>query len=85
MNQYEIGLDKNPANYVPLTPLSFLERSAAVYPNQVSTVYEGLSFTWAPTYERCRRFASRSSCAVGVSWAPLCTPSARRSTARSAG
>src|SRR6201982_3123603 len=58
MNQYEIGLDKTPANYVPLTPLSFLERSAAVYPNHVSAVYEGRSFTWAQTYERCRRFAS---------------------------
>jgi fatty-acyl-CoA synthase len=57
-SQYEIGLDKNAANYVPLTPLSFLERSAAVYPNHVSTVYEGRSFTWAQTYERCRRFAS---------------------------
>ena len=58
MNQYEIGLDKNPANYVPLTPLSFLERSAAVYPNHVSTVYEGRSFTWSETHARCRRFAS---------------------------
>jgi fatty-acyl-CoA synthase len=58
MNQYEIGLDKNPANYVPLTPLSFLERSAAVYPNHVSAVYEGRSFTWSQTYDRCRRFAS---------------------------
>src|ERR1700751_4306043 len=58
MNQYEIGVDKTPANYVPLTPLSFLERSAAVYPNHVSTVYEGRSFTWSETYERCRRFAS---------------------------
>jgi 3-(methylthio)propionyl---CoA ligase len=57
-SQYEIGLDKNAANYVPLTPLSFLARSAAVYPNHVSTVYEGRSFTWAQTYERCRRFAS---------------------------
>src|ERR1043166_7999084 len=57
-SQYEIGLDKNAANYVPLTPLSFLERSAAVYPDHVSTVYEGRSFTWAETYERCRRFAS---------------------------
>jgi fatty-acyl-CoA synthase len=57
-SQYDIGLDKNAANYVPLTPLSFLERSAAVYPNHVSAVYEGRSFTWAQTYERCRRFAS---------------------------
>src|SRR5919201_2439577 len=57
-NQYSIGLDKTPANYVPLTPLSFLARSAAVYPDHVSTVYEGRSFTWAETYVRCRRFAS---------------------------
>jgi len=57
-NQYNIGLDKNPANYVPLTPLSFLARSAAVYPDQVSTVYEGRVFTWSETYARCRRFAS---------------------------
>ena len=57
-NQYSIGLDKTPANYVPLTPLSFLARSAAVYPDHVSTVYEGRSFTWAETYARCKRFAS---------------------------
>src|ERR1044072_6464539 len=57
-NQYNIGLDKTPANYVPLSPLSFLARSAAVYPDHVSTVYEDRSFTWAETYERCRRFAS---------------------------
>ena len=57
-NPYNIGLDKTPANYVPLSPLSFLARSAAVYPDHVSTVYEGRSFTWAETYERCRRFAS---------------------------
>jgi fatty-acyl-CoA synthase len=57
-NQYSNGLDKNPANFVQLTPLSFLERTAAVYPNLVSTVYEDRSFTWAETRERCARFAS---------------------------
>src|SRR3954470_11449777 len=57
-NQYSIGLDKTPANYVPLTPLSFLARSAAVYPDLVSTVYEGRQFTWSETHARCRRFAS---------------------------
>src|SRR5690349_8795141 len=57
-NQYSIGLDKTPANYVPLTPLSFLARSAAVYPDHISTVYEGRNFTWAETYARCRRFVS---------------------------
>src|SRR3569832_1231868 len=57
-NQYNIGLDKTPANYVPLSPLTFLARSAAVYPDHVSTVYEGRSFAWAQTHERCKRFAS---------------------------
>ena len=57
-SQYDIGLDKTPANHVPLTPLSLLARSAAVYPDHVSTVYEGRSFTWSETYERCRRVAS---------------------------
>jgi 3-(methylthio)propionyl---CoA ligase len=57
-NRYNVGLDKNAANYVPLTPLSFIARSAAVYPDQVSTVYEGRRFTWSETYARCRRFAS---------------------------
>src|SRR3954465_15869866 len=57
-NQYSIGLDKAAANYVPLTPLSFLARSAAVYPDQISTVYEGRSFTWSQTYARCRQLAS---------------------------
>src|SRR6202051_3731981 len=56
--QYDIGLGKTQANYVPLTPLSFLARSAAVYPNHLSAVYEGRSFTWSQTYARCRRFAS---------------------------
>jgi fatty-acyl-CoA synthase len=55
---YSIGLDKTAANFVPLSPLSFLERSAAVYPNLTSAVYEGRIFTWGQTYERCRRFAS---------------------------
>jgi fatty-acyl-CoA synthase len=55
---YSIGLDKTPANFVPLSPLSFIARSAAVYPNLPSAVYEGRVFTWAETYERCRRFAS---------------------------
>src|SRR5438552_11495997 len=55
---YGIGLDKNPANFVPLSPLSFLARTAAIYPNMTSTVHEGRVFTWAQTYERCRRFAA---------------------------
>src|SRR5450631_1196957 len=57
-SQYSIGLDKTPANFVALTPLSFLKRTAAIYPNHLSTVYEGRTFTWSQTHARCRRFAS---------------------------
>ena len=40
-NPYEIGLDKNAANYVPLTPIGFLLRSASVYPNRLAVSYGG--------------------------------------------
>src|ERR1700710_1181237 len=56
--QYSAGLDKTPANFVPLSPLSFLARTAAVYPDLVSAVHETRSFTWAQTHDRCRRLAS---------------------------
>jgi fatty-acyl-CoA synthase len=56
--QYGIGLDRTSANFVALTPLSFLARTAAVYPDHISALYEGRVFTWSQTYGRCRRFAS---------------------------
>ncbi|WP_211091460.1 acyl-CoA synthetase [Pseudothauera rhizosphaerae] len=55
---YEQGLDRNPANYVPLSPLSYLERSACVYPNRTSVIHGARRYTWGQTYERCRRLAS---------------------------
>jgi fatty-acyl-CoA synthase len=57
-NQYSAGLDKTQANFVALTPLSFLARTAAVYPDHISTVHEDRTFTWSETYARCRQFAS---------------------------
>lgn len=57
-NPYDIGLDKNAANFVPLSPLSFLFRTATVYPNHLSAVYEDRAFTWSQTLERSRRVAS---------------------------
>lgn len=56
--QYSVGLDRTPANFVPLTPLSFLERTASVYPDLISTIYEDRVFTWAQTRARCRGFAA---------------------------
>ena len=58
MNIYEMGLDKTPANYTPLSPLSFLPRSARTHPNHLSAVHGDRRYTWAQTYERCRRVAS---------------------------
>src|SRR4051812_1804952 len=57
-NIYSDGLDKTRANYVPLSPLSFIERTATVYPNRPSVVYGERSFTWAETFARCRQLAS---------------------------
>ena len=57
-NIFEQHLDKNAANYAPLTPLSFLERAAYVYPKRPSVIHGAQRYTWAETYARCRRLAS---------------------------
>jgi fatty-acyl-CoA synthase len=57
-NPYATGLDKNPANYVPLTPLTFLERSSYIYPERVATIHGKRRYTWGQVYERSRRLAS---------------------------
>ncbi len=58
VHQFERDLDKNPANYVPLTPLSFLPRAAHVFPRHIALVHGSLRQTWAQTYTRCRQLAS---------------------------
>jgi fatty-acyl-CoA synthase len=55
---FDQDLPRNPANFAPLSPLSFLERAAEVYPDRLSVVHGGLRHTWSMTYERCRRLAS---------------------------
>ncbi|MCE5974950.1 acyl-CoA synthetase [Sinirhodobacter sp. WL0062] len=55
---YESGLDANAANYAALTPLSFAERTASVYPEMTAVVYGDLRRTWGETYERMCRVAS---------------------------
>ncbi|MFU2489540.1 acyl-CoA synthetase [Thauera sp. WH-1] len=55
---YAVGLEKNAANYVPLTPLTFLERSAYVYPDRVAVIHGARRQTWRESYARCRRLAS---------------------------
>ncbi|MDR3517002.1 MAG: acyl-CoA synthetase [Azospirillaceae bacterium] len=57
-NPYEVDLDRNAANHVPLSPLSFLRRTAAVYPTRTAVIHGTLRRTWAETYERCVRLAA---------------------------
>ena len=54
----EQGLDRNPANYTPLTPVSFLAKAAGTYPDRVAVIHGGMRRTWAQTYARCRQLAS---------------------------
>ncbi len=58
MSNYATNLGKNDANYVPLSPLSFLERTKNIYPNYEAIVYESRSYTWNEVYKRCVKFAS---------------------------
>jgi fatty-acyl-CoA synthase len=55
---YEQDLDRNAANYAPLTPLSFLARTAAVWPRRLAVVHGARRYAWAEVDERARRLAS---------------------------
>ncbi|HSD42276.1 MAG TPA: acyl-CoA synthetase [Burkholderiales bacterium] len=57
-NPYEQDLDRNPANHAPLTPLTFIDWSASVYPERTAVIQGARRFTWKETYARCRRLAS---------------------------
>ena len=52
------GLERNAANYAPLTPVSFLRRSADVYPGKIAVIHGDRAFTYREFHERCRRLAS---------------------------
>ncbi|MDK9691609.1 acyl-CoA synthetase [Azospira sp.] len=57
-NIYKQGLEKNAANYVPLSPLTFIARSAYIYPERVSVIHGQRRYTWLETFNRARRLAS---------------------------
>ena len=61
MNVYEKNLEKNKANFVPLTPLTFLVRAKEIYPNYEAVIYEDRNYTWSEVYKRCVKFASALS------------------------
>ena len=56
---YQHGLDRNPANHLPLTPLGFLDRSAQVHPEGIAVVHAGTTQTWRQTRESWRVSASK--------------------------
>ncbi|MFT0547520.1 AMP-binding protein [Allopusillimonas ginsengisoli] len=58
VNKYQQGLEKNPANYSSLTPLSFLQRSAHVFPEKTAIIDDDMSLTYQQVYDRCRAMAS---------------------------
>ena len=60
-NPYEMDLGQNDANFVPLTPLTHLERSAAIWPDKIAIVHGEIRRTWAETAVRCKRLASALS------------------------
>jgi fatty-acyl-CoA synthase len=55
---YGAGLERNAANYVALTPVSFLAKAAYTYPERVAVIHGEVRRTWKETYARCRRLAS---------------------------
>jgi fatty-acyl-CoA synthase len=57
-NIYQHGLDKNEANYTQLTPLTFIERSAYIYPDHPAVIHGQRRYTWRQTFTRVRRLAS---------------------------
>ena len=61
VNPYETNLEKNAANYQPLTPLSFLERTAAVYPRHTAIIHGKTRISYAELYNRARRLGSALS------------------------
>jgi fatty-acyl-CoA synthase len=55
---YDQDLPRNEANFAPISPLSFIERTAEVYPDRLAIVHGALRQTWGQTYARCRQLAS---------------------------
>ena len=81
---YEFDLDRNPANYSPLTPIGFLERSASIYPDRTSMVHGSRRYTWRrpmPAAAASHRASPRAGSAAATpsrSWRPTFPPPTRR-------
>jgi len=56
-NIFEQNLDKNAANFVPMTPISLLRRTARAYPERTAIIHGDLRPTWGEVWSRCRQLA----------------------------
>ena len=66
MSIYDQDLPRTEANFAAFTPLTFMERTAEVYPQRLAIVHGALRQTWAETYRRCRQLASAlQRCGIG--------------------
>lgn len=61
INPFEYGMAREAANFQALTPLSFIERAASIYPDRLAIIHGAQRQTWAQTYRRCVRLASALS------------------------
>ena len=67
MSHYNTNLEKNNANYVALSPLTFIERIKDIYPNYEALIYGNRQYTWLEVYKRVLKFASSlSKIGVGI-------------------
>lgn len=57
-HMYEWGLEKNPANYTPISPLEFIQRAAEVYPTRTAVIHGDIKRSWKETYQRVLKLAS---------------------------
>jgi fatty-acyl-CoA synthase len=57
-NIYETNLERRPANFTALSPLSFLARTAEVYPHRTAVIHGDQRYSWSEVYRRCRRLKS---------------------------
>jgi len=58
LSNFDQGLDKNPSNFIPLSPITFLERAKDVFPDYEALIYGDRKYTWKQVYERSTQFAS---------------------------
>ena len=59
------AFEKNAANHVPLSPLTFIEKTAALFPDRLAVVHGDRHYTWAESFARCRRLSSALN-AIGI-------------------